>query len=414
MRSAGILLCFIVPLLLQAQKKPRAYISSVYLKKHIEYLASDKLKGRGTGTQEELTAANYIAQNFKKLKLQPKGNINSYYYSFSFRKRSGVHDTVGTGEVTQGINVAAFLDNYAEHTIVIGAHFDHLGLGHDHNSREPDPAGKIHNGADDNASGVAGVLELAKYFKSNNIREKYNFLFMCFSGEELGLVGSKKFCEKPTIDLSKVNYMINLDMIGRLNDTTKKLMVYGVGTAPEFVPYLDSLKNELHIVKDSSGIGPSDQTSFYLKDIPVLHYFTGQHADYHKPSDDVDKINYEGEVMVLDYVIRLIVKLDNKPKLKFQKTRYVPETRTIKAKVSMGIMPDYAFEGKGLRADGVTDGKPAQKAGLMAGDVIIQLGDKIIHNIQDYMAALGTFNKGDKTIVVINRGGNELKFEVNF
>jgi hypothetical protein len=215
-------------------------ISSSKLKKYVKYLASDKLEGRGTGTQGEEKAALYIATQLKKLKeLKPKGT-NSYFQDFYFRENINPHDTLREKTIERkGKNILAYLDNGAENTIVIGAHYDHLGLGQDHNSLEANPEGKIHNGADDNASGAAGVIELANYFSSNNKKEIFNILFCWFSGEELGLIGSKKFCENSTIDLKKVNYMINLDMIGRFNDTTKKLLVYGVGTSATWVPLLD-------------------------------------------------------------------------------------------------------------------------------------------------------------------------------
>ncbi len=382
------------------------------IQKHIKYLSSDKLKGRGTGTREELTAANYIASNFKKLKLQPKGNISSYLYSYSFKRPKTPHDTVG-GEVVQSFNVAAYLDNGADNTVVIGAHYDHLGLGTDHNSLDANPEGKIHNGADDNASGTAGVLELARYFSENKRKEKFNFLFICFSGEELGLYGSKKFCDNPTIDLAKVNYMINMDMIGRLNDSTKKLIVYGVGTAPDWVPLIDKTPSEFSIKKDSAGIGPSDQTSFYLKNIPVLHFFTGQHSDYHKPSDDWQKINFKGEKAVLEYIIKIIEQTENSPKLVFQKTRNTEEGRS-SFKVTMGVMPDYTFEGKGMRIDGVTDGKPASKAGIKKGDVVIQMGEMKVGSVMDYMKALSKYKKGDTAPVVVSREGKEVKLDVTF
>ncbi|MGZ4047982.1 MAG: M20/M25/M40 family metallo-hydrolase [Bacteroidia bacterium] len=387
-------------------------INIANLKKHIKYLASDKLKGRGTGTQDELTAANYIRTNFSKLKLEPKGNLNSYYYSFKFKKPKDKNDTIG-GDLVSAIDVAGYLDNNAENTIVIGAHYDHLGMGLDHNSLDPNPEGKIHNGADDNASGVAGVLELARYFSTNKVKEKYNFLFICFSGEELGLFGSKKYCENPTIDLSKVDCMINMDMIGRLNDSTNKLIVYGVGTAPDWVPMIDSIHASLNIKKDSAGIGASDQTSFYLKNIPVLHFFTGQHSDYHKPSDDVAKINFTGEKKVLEYIILVIDKTLELPKLKFLETRNT-QSETRKYKVTLGLMPDYTFEGKGMRVDGVTDGKPAFKAGIKTGDVVLQIGEKKVGNLNEYMKALGTMKKGDTVEVIVLRDGKEIKINVTF
>ncbi len=244
-------------------------INEKNIKKHISFLASDKLKGCGTASPEETEAANYIAAQFKSLGLTPFHN--SYLRPFVFKKNTNPHDTSLAGiKERSAHNVVGFLDNKGPYTIVIGAHYDHLGLGHDHNSLDANPEGKIHNGADDNASGTAGVLELARYFSENKKTEPYNFLFMCFSGEELGLLGSKKWCDNPDIDLKNIDYMVNMDMIGRLNDSTKKLVIYGVGTSPVFVPIIDSLKTGMSIKKDSSGIGPSDQTSFYLKDIPVI------------------------------------------------------------------------------------------------------------------------------------------------
>jgi Zn-dependent M28 family amino/carboxypeptidase len=387
-------------------------INEQNLKTNISFLASDKLKGRGTSSPEELVSANYIANQFKKIGLTPYNN--SYLKPFSFKKNLDPHDTsiVGIKERFSN-NVVGFLNNKALYTIVIGAHYDHLGLGHDHNSLDPNPEGKIHNGADDNASGTAGVIELANYFASNKQTEPYNFLFICFSGEELGLLGSKKWCDDPDLDLKTVNYMINMDMIGRLNDSTKKLLVYGVGTSPVFVPLIDSMNTNLRIIKDSSGIGPSDQTSFYLKDLPVLHFFTGQHSDYHKPSDDAEKINYKGEVEVLNYIVTLIEKTYGYPKLTFSKTR-TPDTGKSSFKVTMGVMPDYTFEGKGMRIDGVSDNKPAFKAGVLKGDVVIKLGEDEVTDVMSYMKALSKYNKGDTTKVKVQRGKETKEMDLTF
>ncbi len=373
----------------------------------ISFLASDKLNGRGTGTHDELVAAKYIAEKFEANHLKPLGT-KGYYYDFTYKYNHKVHDTSTAGIATKrGRNVVGFLDNQADLTIVIGAHYDHCGLGFDHNSLDANPEGKIHNGADDNASGVAGVIELARYFSTNGIKEKYNFLFMTFSGEELGLIGSKKWCEKPTMPLSNINYMINMDMIGRLNDTTHKLIVYGIGTSSAWKPSLTKVNHSFSIKQDSSGVGPSDQTSFYLKDIPVLHFFTGQHSDYHKPTDDLDKINYKGEASVLELIVDLIMDLNEQPKLPFYKTKS-PESTTSSFKVTLGVMPDYAFDGKGLRLDGVTDDKPASKAGLQQGDIILRMGDTNIDNIQDYMKVLSQHKKGDQVEVLIQRGSQQL------
>ncbi len=382
------------------------------LKEDISFLASDKLKGRGTSSPEELMAAEYIAQKFKKLGLIPFNN--TYLKPFKYKKSSNPHDT-STADIKEKTanNVVGFLDNKAPYTIVVGAHYDHLGLGHDHNSLDANPDGKIHNGADDNASGTAGVIALAEHFSNNKLKEPFNFLFVCFSGEELGLLGSKKYCEDPDIELTKINYMVNMDMIGRLNDSTKKLLVYGVGTSPVWVPLIDSIKTVFSIKKDSSGIGPSDQTSFYLKDIPVLHFFTGQHSDYHKPGDDIEKINYKGEAEVLEYIAKLIEKTFNYNKLSFSKTR-IPDTGKGSFKVTMGVMPDYAFDGEGMRIDGVTDGRPANKAGILKGDIVKKIGTVDVKNVQDYMKGLSEFKKGDTAPIEILRNGQIKKMNVTF
>jgi hypothetical protein len=263
------LLTLSIPINLIAQR-----VSSDLVMRTISYLSSDELGGRATSTPEEIKAALFIANQFKDMQLEPKGN-NGFYYDFMYKRSPNAHDTTTEGmPVKKGRNVVAFLDNNAEYTVVIGAHYDHLGYGHDGNSLDADPHDKIHNGADDNASGVAGVIELARYFSNNGFRENHNFLFMTFSGEELGLIGSKKWCDNPTLPLSNINYMLNMDMIGRLNDSTKKLLVYGIGTSPLWQETLEKTNHYFSLKTDSAGIGPSDQTSFYLKDIPALHFFT--------------------------------------------------------------------------------------------------------------------------------------------
>lgn len=387
-------------------------ISADNLKRHISFLASDKLQGRGTGTKSELKAAKYIAAQFKKVGLAPKGS-KGYMADFTFRQSANPHATEDPSATpVTSRNVVGYLDNGAENTLIIGGHYDHLGTDGEGSSLDANPQGKIHNGADDNASGTAGVIELARYYVSNNVKEKTNFLFICFSGEELGLYGSKKYCDNPTIDLKKAQAMINLDMIGRLKED-KTILVGGVGTAPELVNITESLKGSLKINTDSSGVGPSDHTSFYLKDIPVLFFFTGQHSDYHKPSDDIDKINWAGEQEVLDYVIRVADKISTLPKLKFTQTKS-KASDSPSFKVTLGVMPDYVFDGEGLRLDGVTDGKPAAKAGFKTGDIIIQMGEYPVNNIQDYMQALSKFTKGQTTKVKLKRGQEEKVLEVTF
>jgi C-terminal processing protease CtpA/Prc len=217
--------------------------------------------------------------------------------------------------------------------------------------------------------------------------------------------------------------MINMDMVGRLNDSTRVVTIGGYGTSPAWSSVLaKQLPSNPALLKgvpllhkyDSSGTGPSDHTSFYRKDIPVLFYFTGLHTDYHKPTDDADKINYSGEQFIIESIADLIESLNNEPKLVFTKTRETQTSTAARFKVTMGIMPDYTYAGLGVRADGVTDGKPAQKAGLKTGDVIIQIGEINISSLENYMQALGNFKKGDKVKVKYKRGHETLEGEVAF
>ncbi|HEU5366201.1 MAG TPA: M20/M25/M40 family metallo-hydrolase [Hanamia sp.] len=321
-----------------------------------------------------------------------------------------LHTAFGDKKRT-GHNVIGYLDNGAPHTIIIGAHYDHLGYGEDHNSLGTGKP-EIHNGADDNASGTAVVLELAKILKNSKLKNN-NYLFICFSGEELGLLGSKYFTEHPTVPLEAVNYMMNCDMVGRLNDSTPAITIGGYGTSPEWSKILPQKTQSLNVKFDSSGIGPGDHTSFYLKNIPVLFFFTGMNPDYHKPTDDVDKINFVGELRVIQYIGNILKETNNNEKLVFSKTRE-PQMGTARFSVSLGFMPDYSYSGSGVRADGIIDGKIAQKIGMKPGDVITRLGDFNVTDINNYMTALSKFKKGDSTKVTVLRGKDELNLDVVF
>lgn len=313
---------------------------------------------------------------------------------------------------TIGHNVIAFLDNGAKNTVVIGAHYDHLGHGEISGSLHRGDSA-IHNGADDNASGVAVIIELAKKLKHAQLRNN-NYLFVAFSGEEMGLLGSNNLVHSELMKKFTVNYMLNFDMVGRVDTSTRALIVNGVGTSPSWsaVKTIDSAG--LHIKTTESGIGPSDQTSFYLQDIPVLFFFSGTHSDYHKPGDDAEKINYIGMQHVMQFAFNIIEGADDDAKLVFTKTKDENPNDTPSFKVTLGVVPDYAFEGRGMRIDGVTEGKPASKAGLLAGDIVIKLGEYEVADMMSYMKALGKFSKGEKTTVHILRNNSELSFPVEF
>ncbi|MHC5202395.1 M20/M25/M40 family metallo-hydrolase [Myroides sp. LJL119] len=272
------------------------------LQKHVYYLASDKMKGRGTGSKENLKAANYIAKEFKKYKLEPLGT-NGYFQEFEAKvTKVKVNDSIRSAR-----NVIGFLDNGAPKTIVIGAHYDHLGQGRQGSSLLENSVGMIHNGADDNSSGTAGLLELARFFSQDKKQSNFNFLFIAFGAEELGLVGSRYFVKNPTIDLESIHWMLNMDMIGRLDKNTG-VSIIGYGTSPEFETIFSDIdpKDYVKFYTGYQGRGGSDQTSFYEADIPVLFFHTGGHEDYHRPSDDAHKIDYESLKKILDLEKRVI------------------------------------------------------------------------------------------------------------
>jgi aminopeptidase YwaD len=306
-----------------------------------------------------------------------------------------------------GHNIIGFIDNGAKNTVVFGAHYDHLGYGGEGSGSLYRGKPAIHHGADDNASGTAALIELARYLKTSNDRNN-NYLICAFSGEEKGLLGSNYFVKNPTYPLAKMNYMVNMDMVGRLNET-KNLSINGVGSSPVWHSLVDTIKRDgIKVKTTESGIGPSDYTSFYLKDIPVIFFFTGSHNDYHKPSDTEDKINYPGELSVMKIIIAMVNSLNTKGKLEFTKTKEEDSKEAPRFKVTMGVIPDYAFDGEGMRIDGVSDGKPAAKAGLKSGDIVTQMDDFKITDMMSYMKALGIHKKGDTVTLKVKRG-NEMK-----
>ncbi|RZF59582.1 M20/M25/M40 family metallo-hydrolase [Sphingobacterium corticibacterium] len=291
-----------------------AQINQENLKKHIYYLADDKMQGRGTGSKQVKKAAEYIEKHFKQYGLKPKGE-KGYRQSFEARVRR----VVVKDSIRQAHNVIGYIDNDAPYTIVIGAHYDHLGEGHQGGSRDSLGVGQIHNGADDNASGVAGLLELARHYSSNAIMEPFNLLFIAFGAEELGLVGSRYFTDNPTIPLENIHWMLNMDMIGRYN-ADNGVAVIGYGTSSKFPTIFENITSDIKFNLSRDGNGGSDQTSFYKKNIPVLFFHTGGHEDYHKPGDDPEKIDYEALESILKLEIDVINNSMKQDKMDFQWT----------------------------------------------------------------------------------------------
>jgi hypothetical protein len=301
---------------------------------------------------------------------------------------------------------------------VLGAHYDHLGRGEQGGSLYRGHDSLVHNGADDNASGSATLLGLARHYAQTHPSgpngEPFNYLFLWFSGEEEGLLGSAYWVRNPTLPLDKIAYMVNMDMVGRVKDN--HLGVFGTGTASVWPTAIDTMGGwgGLHCTTNRSGIGASDHTSFYLKQIPALFLFSGTHADYHKPTDDWRKLNYDGMAQVAQWVITLNTKMGTLPLPVFTPTDDAKKEDGPRFTVTLGIVPDYLYEGKGVKADGVSANKPAERAGLKAGDVIVQLGPAATPDLQAYMKALNQFKKGDKTTVKVQRGNKEMELPVTF
>ncbi|MEE4177938.1 MAG: M20/M25/M40 family metallo-hydrolase [Bacteroides sp.] len=311
-------------------------------------------------------------------------------------------------EMHTGYNVAGYWDNGAPTTVVIGGHFDHLGYGGS-GSRSPGEH-VIHPGADDNASGTAGMLEAARYLVQSDLK-KHNYVFIAFTAEEKGLIGSRYFAESDAYDMSKVNYMLNFDMLGRLTDYNLSLI--GTGTTPSWETVIDRVAPEhFNIRKSPGGLGGSDHTAFYLKDIPVLFFFTGIHDDYHRPGDTPEKVNYQGTLEIMKFTYDLMRVLEEEERLAFTPTQSNDTRRRRTEGVTLGLMPDHVYSGEGLKIQAVIDDRPAQKAGIANGDVVIRIDEEEIREIQTYMRALGNLKAGSKAMITVKRGEEEMTFEV--
>lgn len=393
-----IILLFVAATVVKAQQIKMPKLGKELTSREIvEYLASDALQGRFGGTNGDTLASDFIYAQMRKLGLNP---VKQEF-------------TVKRGNVAT-FNVYGKVEGSTGKYIVIGAHYDHLGLGgKEIGSRRPDTVA-VHNGADDNASGIAGVLHLAKHYaKEKNL--EHGFIFVAFGAEERGIVGSKHFAEN--IDPKKVVAMVNFDMIGNLRNNA--ITLGGTGTAKEMDDIIYWAEKEnwnaLKITRSAQGHGPSDHTSFYAKNIPVFYITTGATEDYHTPDDDSYKIKFGGIDSVANFVKCLVNQIQKYPQgLTFTDTGS-PEASPMRGgfKVSFGLMPDVTGQVEnGLRADMVVKGKPAHKAGMKNGDVIIQVNDIKIKDIEVYMKALGTLNKGDLVKVKVLRGAEEIVLNV--
>lgn len=388
------------------------------LQAQVETLASPEMEGRETGSKGEALAASWLADQFTAIGCVPRGDSGAYQ-AFQYTPHPPLQVHGDSGATSLGM---AVVKPIVGHNIlhvqsgstgkgygVLAAHYDHLGYGGENSLFRGEPT--VHFGADDNASGVATMLEVANHLAETPLGD--HVLYCGFSGEEKGLWGSNHFCESPTVGLDSVRYMINLDMVGRLRGDT--LAVYGTGTSPRWMEILEACNEEgFVLVPSESGVGPSDHTSFYLEDIPVLHFFTGQHPDYHKPTDTPEKLNYNGMLKIAQYVERVMRRLDEERVWEFTKTKDQDEESTPRFKVTLGVVPDYLYSGQGMRIDGLTEGRPAANAGLLRGDVVVRMDTLAVTDMMSYMKGLSVFEAGMTTEVEVLRNGEQVTAQVTW
>jgi aminopeptidase YwaD len=384
---------------------------SLAIRRDIFYLASDALGGRLTGTPGNDSAAAYIARRYAALGLKPMSNG----YLQRFVARPATRGEARPSLPTQ--NVFALLPGrdpaLRGQYIVIGAHFDHLGTSIE-GAMDPEAKGAVRRGADDNASGTAAVLELARLLAAAPTRR--SIIFANFSGEEEGLLGSAYFVEHSPVPIDSIDAMLNFDMVGRLKND--RLIVYGVATAKELPALLDSANAPvgLRLTAQGDGFGASDQSSFYAKDLPVLHFFTDLHDDYHRASDVPERINAAGEARVVTVAERVAREISDRPaRLTFTRAVAAAPVGATRegSDVYLGSIPDMAGDDTpGLKLTGVRAGSPADVGGLKAGDVIVEFDGKPVKDLFEYSNALYAHKPGDEVGIVILRAGQRLTLHV--
>ncbi len=392
---------------LQAQHSPEP----PRLLDDIRFLSDDRLQGRMTGSRGADSAAAYLARRFSQVGLQPAAG--GWFQSFSVGRDAPAARQTDTGALV-GRNVIGILPGrdpvLRNQTVVLGAHYDHLGHG-GFGSLDPDSTGLVHNGADDNASGIAALIQVAARLAASPPAR--TVVFIAFSGEELGLLGSAYYVKQPIYPLAQTLAMVNLDMVGRLRNG--RLIVYGARSAKEFPALLDSLNwyAGFDLKAQGDGYGPSDHSSFYAVKRPVLHLFTDLHEDYHRTTDDWQKVNYDGLKRVADFSLGLVTALADRTRpLTFvdPPAETAPQTAARTGSgppgygAYLGTVPDMTGAPGGVRLVGVRAGSPAEKAGLRGDDIITRIGSTETPDLQAMTDALRSHKPGDTVEILVRRG----------
>ena len=391
-----------------------AQADTARIRNDIRYLASDALAGRLTGSPGNDSAAAYIARRFQELHLEPGGDDGSWLQHWTVGSTVATREAGVAGRPTE--NVVGILRGRGRRTsedIVIGAHFDHLGSGPFASQATGDSAHLIHHGADDNASGTAAVMEIARLLATARERPERTIVFVLFSGEEEGTLGSAWYADHPAVPTDSTLAMINLDMVGRLRDN--RLLILGAKSATEWPPLLDSVNAayRLDVHASGDGWGASDQNSFFAKHLPVLFFFTDLHTEYHRPSDTWDRINASGIATVAAFAADLVRRLAARPAALTFVDAPVPQMATgTGERAYLGSVPDMTGEPGGVRLSGVRAGSPADAAGIKAGDVIVAIGADTVANLNDMQSALVKHHPGDVVDIRVRRGDQVLTLTV--
>lgn len=379
----------------------------------VRWLADDAREGRGVGTAGLEAAAEYIAQRFAEIGLAP-GGTDGYFQTFELDPNSPAlrQTTLGGEQVRNVVGILPGRGELAGQVVVLGAHFDHLGLGtrgYIHSSRDSTGEGVVHNGADDNASGTVALLESARNLAAREAPDRRTIVFVAFTAEELGTIGSMYYVEHPAVSNDSTTVMLNFDMIGRLSGDT--LVVGGTGSAPELVAALEEANADygLFLGKQPDPWGNSDHQVFYGKAIPVLHFFTSLHADYHTPADDWEKLDYDGiaqiAALVSDLAWDMATRRADVTYVAFER----PAPPSGGPRASLGTVPDMVTAGEGMRVQAVRGGTAAAEAGLQAGDVILQIGEIEVKDIYGLQEALTTYKTGQTVTIVFLRDGERMQ-----